>query len=192
MDLSSHVAELMTKTVFKVQPDESLLDAARQMREVHVSGFPVVDAAQRLVGVVSEVDLVRDLDEGTGILRPRGLLDLLLESRDREGRSPLELAQQRLVRGHVRDVMTRRAVSIAPNASIADAARTMRLHGINRLPVVDADRRVVGIVTSADILAAVSGTVLPAVKRRRRPSFDPKAAATARAATAGEDPYADI
>lgn len=175
MEPSSEVSALMTRIVLKAHAEDTLLETARRMREFRVSGMPVVDSEDRLVGLVSEVDLVRDLDRSLGLLQPRGLLDLLLEARGKRGGSPLVAARQRLAHARVRDVMATKVVTVDPDDSVGETARLMQLHGINRVPVVDADRKVVGIVSHLDLLAAITGVPRRAHGRRVPKVAPPKA-----------------
>ena len=166
------VAQIMSPLVMMTRPDARLSDVARVLREFHISGLPVVDEDERVVGVISEKDLVRTLHKATGIGSPRGLLDLLLESAPAKGESVLEVCRRRLRNTRVRDVMTQPAVSVRPEVSIIDAARLMKLNGVNRLPVVDARERLFGIVTRCDIVddlatqpSRVRGALHPAVPK---------------------------
>ncbi|MEM0129407.1 MAG: CBS domain-containing protein [Thermoplasmata archaeon] len=174
------VADVMTRLVVTTRPDERLDAAARLLREFHVSGLPVVDARQRVVGVLSEKDLVSVLSRSVGIDQPRGLLDLLLESAPRRGESLLSVSRHRLHNARVVDAMSRPAITIGADASIPQAARLMRARGVNRLPVVDRQGQVVGILTRADVLEALEhrprrsrGRLHPPANRRKRPEEDP-------------------
>jgi len=153
----ARVAEVMTRIVVTTTPDARLDEAARSLREHHISGLPVVAPPHHVVGLLSERDIVRALHRATGVDSPRGLLDLLLESAPPKGESVLEVARRQLHNARVSDAMSHRVVTVDRDAPLVDAARLMRVHGVKRLPVVDADGRLVGIVSRADIVQAVSG-----------------------------------
>jgi CBS domain-containing protein len=147
----------MTQVVITTGPDASLDQAARLLREFHVSGLPVVDSSEQVIGVVSEKDLIRDLHQAAGVGSPRGLLDLLLESAPaKKGESILEVCRNRLRHTRVREVMSQPVVSVGPEASLIEAARLMKRNGVNRLPVVDTQRHLVGIVARCDIVDDLS------------------------------------
>ena len=180
MERTVYVSEVMTHEVAATRPEVRLDEAGRLMRELHISGLPVLGADGRVVGVLSEKDLIRKLDLSSGISSPRGLLDLLFESAPKRGPSLLDLCRRRLENAYVRDAMTSPALTIAPTASARDAARTMFLQKIHRLPVVDDLGRPLGIVTRVDLMAAsVSaaerrrGTLRPQPKRAPRAPVDP-------------------
>ncbi len=139
------VKDLMTRTVVTVPEEAPFRQIVKLLDEYRISALPVVDAGDRLVGIVSEADLLlkeerddRDLDE------PR--------------RSPpFESRRRRIERmkagGTVaRDLMTTPVVTIGPDASAGDAARLMHRQGVKRLPVVWRDGQVLGIVSRRDLL----------------------------------------
>jgi CBS domain-containing protein len=164
----TRVRDVMTETVVTTRADTRLEEAARLLREHHISGLPVVDRSEHVVGVLSERDIVRQLHRATGIGSPRGLLDLLLESSPTKGESILVVSRRQLRNARVSDAMSSKVVTVPRGASVEDAARALRRHGVKRLPVVDAQGCLVGIVTRADILRAVSGEL-----RARRGALHP-------------------
>ncbi|MFC8765427.1 CBS domain-containing protein [Streptomyces sp. NPDC057193] len=110
------VGGLMTDDVVSAVPAASFRDVAKLLAEHDISGVPVVDEDDRVVGVVSESDLLAS-DE----LTARGL-------------------------------MTTPAVTVHADETVVDAARLMVRRGVERLPVVDEEERLVGIVTRRDLL----------------------------------------
>jgi len=150
------VEDLMTKEVITLSPDDSLHEAAKKLRENKISGAPVVDG-ERVVGILSEADLLKALEEEapefkTLLPSPLDLLELPFRiklSLDEATKKAEMIAKLR-----VRDVMSRNAITISPDADISEAARIMRERNINRLPVVD-NGKLVGIITRADLLRAL-------------------------------------
>jgi CBS domain-containing protein len=181
------VSEVMTRGVIAIHPNAKLADAARLMRENHVSGLPVIGDDDRLVGIISEMDLVRDLHKAAGIGSARGILDLLLDSSTPGGASIQEVCEARLDRARVKELMTRKVATVTPEEGAAEAARLMRLWKVNRLPVVDVKGRVVGILTRADLVHAISGEDRPRTRGRRKPG-----PVTTAKRPPNSDPYADI
>jgi CBS domain-containing protein len=181
------VSDVMTRTVTVVRPQARLEVAARLMRETHVSGLPVVGEDEKLVGILSESDIVRDLDRAVGVASSRGILDLILGSAPVQGESTLDACRHRLARGRVVEVMVRKVVTVGPQDSVAQAARQLSGGRVNRLPVIDERGRVVGIVTSDDLAKGPAG----GPSRRRRGSLHP-APVRARARRTHPDPFADI
>lgn len=141
------VADVMTTQVITVTPDSPLLDAIRLMLNHRISGLPVVDADGALHGLLSEGDLLRRAEIGTGNARPRWMT-LFLDS---------DTVARDFVRSHgrqVRDVMTEAVVWVGESTPLTDAVEAMEKCHIKRLPVVK-DGRLVGLVTRVDILHAL-------------------------------------
>lgn len=142
-DATVRVGDVMTRSVVTVRPETGFQELVRRMADHRVSGVPVVDADDRLVGIVSEADLLR---EGAHDRARTRALDWFLHP----GRA--EAAH-----GRVHDaaaVMTTPVVTVVPEASIWRAIRTLQEANVKRLPVVDPDGRLVGIVSRADLLGA--------------------------------------
>ncbi|MEV6246770.1 CBS domain-containing protein [Streptomyces sp. NPDC051742] len=110
------VGDLMTDEVVSVVPATQFRDVAKLLAEYDISGVPVLDEDDHVVGVVSESDLLAGRELTT------------------------------------RDLMTTPAVTVHAEETVADAARLMVRRGVERLPVVDEEERLVGIVTRRDLL----------------------------------------
>jgi len=139
------VRDVMTTPVITVRPDTPLKEVARVLVHHLISGVPVVDDVGRVVGLISETDfLVKE--GGPEAIHHRLLARVVGESEATEA----QLAKVGAI--VARDAMTVPAVVIDPDRPIHEAARLMVKRRINRLPVVDADGRLVGIVSRADIV----------------------------------------
>lgn len=152
------VREVMTTPVVTVGPDASFRDIVHTLLDQHVTGAPVVDDGQRVLGIVTQTDLLAKEAYGSA---PRRLLDLvadLVANRDPSWR----LKAVGLVAS---DLMTRRVVTASPDEDAHRAAYRMMEARVTRLPVVE-DDRVVGVVARQDLLqlfqrddAAIAGDV---------------------------------
>ena len=139
--------DVMTSEVVTVGPDMGVGDVARLMLDRHISGVPVVDGAGRLVGIVSEGDLMRRAELATG-----GEPWWLATSK-----SPEEKAKA-YAKAHgmkVADVMTKVVVTIGENEPLDRIAMLFEERGIKRAPVVR-DGKIVGIVSRANLLQGVA------------------------------------
>ena len=135
--------DVMTTNVVTVTSDDRVEDIAKLLLERHISGAPVLDADGRLVGVVSEGDLMRRLEGDSG--RRSWWLKLLA--------SPEERARD-YTKSHGRlagDVMTREVVTVAEDTPVGEIAHLLEKQRIKRVPVVR-DGKVVGIVSRANLL----------------------------------------
>jgi CBS domain-containing protein len=148
------VEDFMTRGVLTIAPDATILAAAKLMLEHHVGALPVVDASARIVGIISESDLLRDdgkSDDGKGA-DGSPWLQMMAEPDGLPGEPSKLCARQ------ISAVMTRALVSIAPNASIAQACRLMQQRRVKRLPVVE-NERLVGLITRTDLLRAFAQSI---------------------------------
>lgn len=150
----------MTRRVYSVTGTWSLLSVARLLRNHHISGVPVIDRSDRVVGVLSESDLYDELHRSTGVGSARGLLDLLLTAGGYKSPQLLNQCLHHLRHARVAGTMRTPAVVLGPGASLGEAAELMNRHGFNRLPVVD-EGRLVGIVSRQDLVEAVTAPGRP-------------------------------
>jgi len=141
------VEDVMTTDVVAAGRDQSLEEIARLMYDHRVSGLPIVAEDGGLVGIVSEADLLRS--EATGReTEPRSMfLEWLLHP------SRLEEWEHRARGLRADDVMVADVATVRPHTTIGEATRILLRHGVKRLPVVDDENRVVGIVSRQDLLS---------------------------------------
>lgn len=137
------VRDIMTTDPVKVTADTRLKEAARLMVRHRVSGLPVVDEGGKLIGILSEGDFIR---REAGRDRPHGVS--LLDAVFGEGELQPVGAET------VAEVMTRSVVTITPEATVGEAARVMGRRNVKRLPVVDLEGELIGIVSRADVVGA--------------------------------------
>ena len=141
-----NAGEVMSHNPIAVPAEAGLAEALRLMFDHHVSGLPVADGKTRLVGILTEGDLLRRSELGTAGQRSRWL-DLLMSGR---------LASE-YVRTHTRrvsEIMTRDVVSVAEDTPLTEVVRLMERHRIKRVPVLR-DGALIGIVSRADLLRAI-------------------------------------
>ena len=137
------IRDLMTTDVVAVTPSTPLKEAAELLARRRISGVPVVEPEGRVVGILSEADVL--VQERGAHRSGRGLLALVFDS-DAAWREKLGART-------VADAMTSPAICIGPNRPVHAAAERMLDDGVNRLPVVE-DDRLLGIVTRADLVRA--------------------------------------
>jgi CBS domain-containing protein len=140
--MHSLVQDLMTTQVVTVGPETPFKQIVALLAEHRVSAVPVVDGDRRVLGIVSEADLL--LKEEF----PEPDLDIALFWTRRRRRE-----REKAAATTARDLMSSVAVvSTSPDATVAEAARGMHAAGVKRLPVIDEDGRLVGIVSRGDLL----------------------------------------
>ncbi|MFE5589468.1 CBS domain-containing protein [Streptomyces sp. NPDC056549] len=133
------VADVMTKQVVAVRPGAEFKEIVAAMERWKVTAVPVIEGEGRVVGVVSEADLLLKEefhDHRLGLVEQMRRLDATSKAGSRRAE----------------DLMTSPAVTVAPEASLPRAARLMASHHVKRLPVVDTNGTVQGIVSRSDLL----------------------------------------
>jgi CBS domain-containing protein len=139
--------QIMTRRVITATVDTPIAEAARTLLAHRISGMPVVDAAGKLVGVVSQGDFMRRAEIGTQRKRSRWLKLLLGPGR--------EAADFVLQHGRkVGDVMNDRPITVSEDATLEEVASTMEKNDVKRVPVMRGDA-MVGIVTRTNLVQAV-------------------------------------
>lgn len=141
--------DIMTRRVITVTPDSSVGDIATLLLERNISAVPVIDEDKRVVGIVSEGDLVIRHDIGTDQPKHSWWLRLLNDSTALAGE---------YLKTHgrtARDIMTKEIISVEEDTPIAEIARLMEKNHIKRVPVVK-DGMLVGIISRANIVRQVA------------------------------------
>ena len=141
--VDSTVNDVMTRSVAAVRETVGYKEIVTMMQRCQVSSFPVLDAADRVVGVVSEADLLFKEVGPEPFTGPAGSL----RATGRRG----ERAKAAAVTAG--ELMSTPVVTISPDASLAEAAKMMYVRRVKRLPVVDDDHRLVGVISRVDVLS---------------------------------------
>ncbi|MEU8691444.1 CBS domain-containing protein [Streptomyces sp. NPDC048665] len=139
------IGPVMTDDVVTVGYGTPFKDVVRLLHEHRISGLPVIDEDDKVIGVVSETDLMQ---RQAHPLEPSGRLGARVHRLRRGARKNSARMRARTAGG----LMSAPAVTVRAQATLREAARLMTLHGIERLPVVDEEDRLVGIVTRRDLL----------------------------------------
>jgi CBS domain-containing protein len=147
-----NASDVMTTKVITARSDQTMQEVAELLLLKHISGMPVVDQSGKLVGMISEGDLLRRADEGVwpkawGPPPRRGWITLLMDG----AVLGTEHVQQRDRK--VADIMTREIISAKPDTPISDIAALLVHHRIKRVPIV-LDGEIVGIVSRANLIQA--------------------------------------
>lgn len=138
------VQDVMTKDIISVQKYESILHVADILSEKSISGLPVVDKGNRVIGIITQADILSVV----GIRKEHTLKDLLKHMLG-------EPLPEKKIGDIVADIMASPAVTIKPTSNIAEAAQILDEKRIRRLPVVDDKNVLIGLISRADILKAV-------------------------------------
>ena len=135
------VYEYMTKNVVTIDKDESIRDAILKLRRAKISGMPVLDG-DNVAGVFSEEDLLNQLPD---ILEEADLIPMV--------------DVQELTGSPVKDVMSSPAITCTPDDDLKDIAEIFLTKYIHRLPVIDENGELTGVISLGDVLKAFINVV---------------------------------
>lgn len=142
--------DIMTRDVVSVRPDATIRDIAALMVDKHISGVPVVTDDGKIVGMVSQSDLLHRAEVGTE-RRHKWWFKVIADSRD----MAREYAKAHGL--HAADVMSRYVISVKPDTDLGEVADILDKSRIKRVPVIQ-DSKLVGIVTRGDLVRALTMT----------------------------------
>ncbi|HEX2415645.1 MAG TPA: CBS domain-containing protein [Thermoleophilaceae bacterium] len=151
--MTETIGEIMDPEPETVTTGTSVEEVVRKLREHELPGLPVVDSEGRLVGIVTESDLV--LPDEQGDLHIPHYINLFGGTVFLEPLGRFEKRLRKAFASTVEDMMTTDPDSVEPDTTVRDAARLIHESGHNRLPVVE-DGRLVGVVTRVDVLGALA------------------------------------
>jgi CBS domain-containing protein len=146
------VKDFMTKDVIAVKENDNIKSLFKLMDEHVILGVPVVNNDNQVIGIVTESDLI---DHFTTLKSPRGVnllgsivfLDNINEFNENLKDHCAEV---------VKDLMTTEVITINPDADLLDAINLMSEHDVTRLPVVDEDGKLLGIIARTDIVHQIA------------------------------------
>jgi CBS-domain-containing membrane protein len=142
-------ADVMVSAVISVGPNARVEEVARILLANRISAVPVIDEQDKLLGIVSEGDLIRRAEAGTDRGRRSWWLEYLT------GKQVLAAEYVKSHSHKVADVMTRSVITAIPDTPLVDIANLLERHRIKRVPIVR-DGKVVGIVSRANLLQALA------------------------------------
>ena len=150
--MSKTVAQVMTHNPIMVNPQTPLKQAIQILSEKQISGLPVVDDMGKLVGIISETDLMW---QETGITPPAYImfLDSVIYL---QNPAAYERDLHKALGQTVGEVMSNNPITISPDQSLKTAAKIIQDHKVRRLPVVDDAGTVIGILTRGDIIRTMA------------------------------------
>ncbi|RMD67583.1 MAG: CBS domain-containing protein [Cyanobacteria bacterium J149] len=150
--MNKTVGEVMTPNPITVKPETPLKEAIALLVEHKISGMPVIKEGGELVGILSESDLMW---QETGVEPPPYIMILdsiiYLQNPNRYDKEIHKALGQT-----VADVMSDKPITISSTKTIKEAAQLLHQKQIRRLPVIDSDKKIIGILTQGDIIRAMA------------------------------------
>lgn len=150
--MTKTVADVMSRNPVVVQRETSLTEAIKILAERRISGLPVVDDSGKLVGIISETDLMW---QETGVTPPAYImfLDSVIYL---QNPATYERELHKALGQTVGEVMSKDPITVSPDKSLRDAAKLMHDKNVHRLPILDSEGQVIGILTRGDIIRAMA------------------------------------
>jgi CBS domain-containing protein len=141
--------DIMVAPVITAKPQSSIKEVARKLVEKRISALPVVDNDGRLVGLVSEGDLMHRAEAGTE--RRRSWWLRLISSDEALARDYIEAHTHKIA-----DVMSRDVITAAPDTPLGEIAMLMEQNAVKRIPIVNDNGELIGVVTRANLVQAIA------------------------------------
>jgi len=144
--------DIMTTKVITISKDATIGELSRMLLKNRISGVPVVDGEGKLIGMVTDADIItEDMEPMFPIyFDPLIISYAFIENFEKYQKDAKEYLETK-----VEEIMARRVKSVKKETPVSDIARIMVKDRINRIPVVDENNKVIGIIARADILKSM-------------------------------------
>ena len=150
LNKSVNARDIMTSTVISVKDDTSLLSAAELMAANNISGLPVVDASNLVVGVISEKDFLYEM----GDLEKQSFMGVVVQCLKSKGCTAASLRSQTAA-----DIMSTPPLTVFEDTTVFEIAAIFEKKNINRVPVVSPSSELKGIIARSDIIQSYCFTI---------------------------------
>ncbi len=152
------VRDAMERNVVKFKDVDTISYVAEVLRAKKISGAPIIDENDKVIGIVSERDIMKLIEvhsPNINLILPAPFDIIELPVRMRLELDELAEGVAKAASVLIGEIMTKEVYTVTENVSISDAAKLMDKHDINRLPVVDENDILTGIITRGDIIGAL-------------------------------------
>ena len=144
------IKDIMTRKVISVHPDDLLIDAAKTLAEHNFDGVPVVDKDKKIVGILTEYDMI---SKGSSVHLPTFQIIIQNLQVFRKDKSQFRKEFEEISSLKVKDVMNDNPLTLSENATFEETVAAFRdHHRVNPIPVINNKHKVVGVVSRFDVL----------------------------------------
>lgn len=147
----ANAKKIMTSPVISVKMETSLAEVVKLMAQHHISGVPVVNDDNVVVGIISETDIV-DYSSKTHVVRLIGSSKWISPYTEVSDIAVFRKGFEILARAKAQDVMSTKVSTVKEDASTEEIARLMKRRNINRIPVVDSNGKLIGVITRSNVV----------------------------------------
>jgi len=144
--------DIMTKNVFTISKDATLADLSKLLLKNKISGVPVIDGEGKLVGMVTDADIIREDMEP---IFPFYFDPLVINYGYIENIEKYQKDVKEHLETKVEEVMVRRVKTVHKDSPVSDVARIIVRNKINRVPVIDENNKLLGIIARSDIIESM-------------------------------------
>lgn len=153
--MADYARDFMISPVVSVTADLTLQELAELLSKNNFSGVPVVDGDEKVIGILSDTDLIR-FAQKQNVVPLKDLTGWISPYTDIEDIASIRRGIDQFSRTTVDKVMTRKVYTVTEDTSTRAVAQLMNRRNINRVPVVDKHERLVGIITRADLISCMA------------------------------------
>ncbi len=147
--------DIMSSPPISICEDQTLQEVIKLLAEHHFSGVPVLSGTGKIVGIISDADIIR-YSEKVKVVPNTNLSGWISPYADVSTLATMRKGIESLHHTRVGDVMTKKIHVVNEEAEVSDIARLMNRRNINRVPVVNSDNELVGIITRADMVQCMA------------------------------------
>lgn len=147
--------DIMSTPPISISGEKTLKEAIELLAEKQISGFPVVDEKNKVIGIISDTDIIR-YSQKLSIVTHTSLSGWVSPYIDVDDLASMRKGYDLFGKTKVKEIMTKKVFSVHEDADAPDVAKLMNRRNINRIPVVNNDGSLVGIVTRADMVQCMA------------------------------------
>ncbi len=147
--------DIMSTPPISISGEQTLKEAIELLAEKQISGFPVVDEQNKVIGIISDTDIIR-YSQKLSIVTHTNLSGWVSPYIDVDDLASMRKGYDLFGKTKVKEIMTKKVFSVHEDADAPDVAKLMNRRNINRIPVVNSEGILVGIVTRADMVQCMA------------------------------------
>ncbi len=147
--------DIMSTPAISISGEKTLQEAIELLAEKKISGFPVIDDQGKVIGIISDTDII-SYSQKLNVIPHTSLSGWISPYSNVDDLATMRKGFDLLGKTMVKDVMTKKVHSVNQEAEATDVAKLMSRRNINRIPVVNNDGKLVGIVTRADMVQCMA------------------------------------
>jgi len=144
--------DIMTSPTITIGKDKNVKEALNLLADSNISGVPVTDEDGKLIGIISGADIMRYSQQKKMIPFSNTSLWVTQFGNADEDLQMIRSSYENLYRTLIEQIMTKKVYSASKDTPISELAKLMNRNNINRIPIVDSDKKVIGIVTRNDLV----------------------------------------